>query len=165
VVSAIASPPGGVPARLRVLFDTSALIKRYAAEEGRERVLALFAVATELVVAAHCKTEMAAALLRKWQDKSLSRSEYERAWCRAEEDVADMEQVPVDAHVERFAVAAMEHSPLRTLDALHVGSALAARVDLFVTADRRQAHVAQQMGLKTECVAGTPIGSHTKESA
>jgi uncharacterized protein len=38
------------------------------------------------------------------------------------------------------------------MDALHVGSALAAGVELFVTADRRQAHVAQGLGLKTELV-------------
>jgi len=41
---------------------------------------------------------------------------------------------------------------LRGLDALHVGSALASRVDLFVTADRRQAQVARGMGLATELI-------------
>jgi predicted nucleic acid-binding protein len=54
--------------------------------------------------------------------------------------------VPLDEHVERFAIAAMEHGPLRGMDALHIGSALAARVDLFVTADRRQAQVARGQG-------------------
>lgn len=42
---------------LRMMFDASALTKRYATEPGRERILALFGAAGELVVAAHCQTE------------------------------------------------------------------------------------------------------------
>ena len=41
---------------------------------------------------------------------------------------------------------------VKEVDALHVGSALASRVDLFVTADRRQAQVARGMGLATELI-------------
>ena len=139
-------------AGLRVMFDASALTKRYASEPGRERVMGLFALAGELVVAAHCQTEVASALLRRRREGSLPVPEFDRAWAQARSDVADMTRVPIDAHVERFAFAAMEHGPLRAMDALHVGSALAAGVDLFVTADRRQAHAAQGMGLHTELV-------------
>jgi predicted nucleic acid-binding protein len=136
----------------RLMFDASALTKRYASETGRERVLALFAAAGELLVAAHCKTEIASALLRRKQEGSLPASEFERAWAAAQRDVADMTLVPLDAHVERFAFAAMERGLLRGVDALHVGSALATRVDLFVTADRRQAQVARDLGLPTELI-------------
>jgi predicted nucleic acid-binding protein len=38
------------------------------------------------------------------------------------------------------------------MDALHIGTAQAARVDLFVTADKRQAAAAQAVGLKTELI-------------
>ncbi len=150
---------GGVPTRmpareagLRLMFDASALTKRYASEPGRERVLGLFALAGELVVAAHCQTEVASALLRRRREGSLPPAEFDRAWAAARSDVADMTRVPLDAHVERFAFAAMDCGPLRAMDALHVGSALAACVDLFVTADRRQAYVAQRLGLQTELV-------------
>ena len=136
----------------RLMFDASALTKRYASEAGRDRVLMLFEVASELLVAAHCKTEVASALLRRRRDGSLPAPEFDRAWAAAQRDVADMTLVPLDAHVERFAFAAMEHGPLRGMDALHVGSALASRVDLFVTADRRQAQVARGMGLATELI-------------
>ena len=44
---------------------------------------------------------------------------------------------------------------MRVTDALHVGSALAANVDLFVTADRRLAQVAQLLGLPAECLEVT----------
>ena len=136
----------------RLMFDASALTKRYASEAGRDRVLMLFETASELLVAAHCKTEVASALLRRRRDGSLPAPEFDRAWAAAQRDVADMTLVPLDAHVERFAFAAMEQGPLRGMDALHVGSALASRVDLFVTADRRQAQVARGMGLATELI-------------
>ena len=134
------------------MFDASALTKRYASEAGRNRVLALFASASELLVAAHCKTEVASALLRRRREGSLPVSEFDRAWDAAQSDVADMTLVPLDARVERFAFAAMEQGPLRGMDALHVGSAMAARVDLFVTADKRQAQVARAMGVATELI-------------
>ena len=150
-----ASPMSAVIARdgeARLMFDASALTKRYASEAGRNRVLALFASASELLVAAHCKTELASALLRRRREGSLPVAEFDRAWNAAQSDVADMTLVAVDARVERFAFAAMEQGPLRGLDALHVGSAMAARVDLFVTADKRQAQVARAMGVPTELI-------------
>lgn len=136
----------------RLMFDASALTKRYASEAGRNRVLALFASASELLVAAHCKTEVASALLRRRREGSLATAEFDRAWDAAQSDVADMTLVPLDARVERFAFAAMEQGLLRSMDALHVGSAIAARVDLFVTADKRQAQVARAMGVPTELI-------------
>ena len=139
----------------RLMFDASALTKRYASETGRDRVLALFASASELLVAAHCKTEVASALLRRRREGSLPTAEFDRAWDAAQHDVADMTLVPLDVRVERFAFAAMEQGPLRGMDALHVGSAIAARVDLFVTADKRQAHVARAMGVPTELIDNT----------
>jgi hypothetical protein len=148
--TAVAAMPRDGEARL--MFDASALSKRYASEAGRNRVLALFASASELLVAAHCKTEVASALLRRRREGSLPAPEFDRAWNAAQSDVADMTLVPLDARVERFAFAAMEQGPLRGMDALHVGSAIAARVDLFVTADKRQAQVARAMGLPTELI-------------
>lgn len=136
----------------RLMFDASALTKRYASEAGRERVLVLFEAASELLIAAHCKTEIASALLRRRREGSLPATEFDRAWTAAQRDVADMTLVALDARVERFAYAAMEQGPLRGMDALHVGSAMATRVDLFVTADRRQAQVARGMGLPTELI-------------
>ena len=146
---------------LRMMFDASALTKRYAAEPGRERILALFDAAGELVVAAHCQTEVASALLRRRREGVLPQDEFDRVWGAAQRDVADMTRVPLDEHVERFAFAAMEHGPLRAMDALHIGSALVARVDLFVTADRRQALVARGLGLPTELVNGDPMPGAT----
>src|SRR6188474_2800550 len=78
----------------RLMFDASALTKRYASEAGRDRVLMLFEAASELLVAAHCKTEVASALLRRRRDGSLPVPEFDRAWAAAQRDVADMTLVP-----------------------------------------------------------------------
>ncbi|WP_146228664.1 type II toxin-antitoxin system VapC family toxin [Xylophilus ampelinus] len=139
---------------MRALLDTSALTKRYTDEAGRDQVLAIFQASRNLVIAAHCKAEMASALLQRRREGSLSASDFDRTWHQAQQDVADMESVPLDAHVERLAFAAMERHPLRASEALHIGSALVARVDLFVTADARQAQAAHTMGLPTEWVRG-----------
>lgn len=136
----------------RVMLDASALLKRYASETGHARLLDVFAQADGLLVAAHCQSEVAAALLRRRGEGCLSEPDFERVWAAARRDIADMVRIPLDDHVERFAFAAMEHASLRVTDALHVGSALAANVDLFVTANRRLAQLAQAMGLAAECL-------------
>jgi len=157
-------PAGAIVTGLRVMLDASALLKRYAVEAGHERVLDLFAQADGLLVAAHCQSEVAAALLRRRREGCLPEAEFERVWSAARRDIADMVRVPLDDHVERFAFAAMEHAPLRMTDALHVGSALAANVDVFVTADRRVAQVARVLGLPAECLDASAQASRSNRS-
>ena len=137
---------------MRMMFDASALVQRYAAEAGHARVLALMEQADQVLVAAHCLSEVGAGLLRLRRDGFLAPLEFERAWAAVQRDVADMVRIPVDNHVERFAFAAMEREPLRVTDALHLGSALVAHIDLFVTADRRVAQLARLLGLPSECL-------------
>jgi hypothetical protein len=135
------------------MFDASALVQRYAAESGHARVLALMEQADQVLVAAHCLSEVGAALLRSRREACLAQADFDRAWAAVQRDVADMVRIPMDDHVERFAFAAMEREPLRVTDALHLGSALVAHVDLFVTADRRVAQRARLLGLPSECLA------------
>ena len=137
---------------LRVMFDASALVQRYAAEVGHARVLALMEQAEQVLLAAHCLSEVGAGLLRLRRDACLAPAEFDRAWQAVQRDVADMVRIPVDHHVERFAFVAMEREPLRVTDALHLGSALVANVDLFVTADRHVARLAGLLGLPSECL-------------
>ena len=137
---------------MRILYDSSALYKRYNDEPGRAQVLALSAGANEVVVAAHCKSEIASAINRQRHDGLVSAPDYARIMALVHEDFAEFSRMDLDDRVEALAVAAMERTRLRAMDALHIGTALAARVDLFVTADRRQALAAQSAGLKTELI-------------
>jgi uncharacterized protein len=137
---------------MNILFDASALFKRYSGEAGVEQVLNLQMHAQQITAAAHCKTEVASALTRQWREGLFTDAEYERVLEEIGKDFAELDVLPLSSLVERHAISAMKLAPLRGTDALHVGSAQAARVDLFVTADRRQAMAAQAIGLKTELV-------------
>jgi predicted nucleic acid-binding protein len=137
---------------MRVLFDASALYKRYNAEAGRDQVLAASALASEVVVAAHCKAEIASALNRQRHEGLVTAADYARIMDIVQGDFADFTSVALDGRVEAHSIVAMEASRLPAMDALHIGTAQAARVDLFVTADRRQALAAQAAGLKTELI-------------
>ena len=137
---------------MRILFDTSALYKRYRAEPGRDQLMAASDRAREVVVAAHCKTEIASALNRQRHDGVLAAPDYARIMSVVHADFADFSCMALDRRVEALAIAAMEPNRLRAIDALHIGTAQAAEVDLFVTADRRQAAAAAAVGLKIELI-------------
>lgn len=137
---------------MNVLFDASALFKRYSGEPGVGHVLGLQGRASRITAAAHCKTEVASALTRQWREGLFSEDEYERILAEITRDFDELTVIPISSLVERHAIAAMRLATLRGMDALHVGTAQAAHVDLFVTADRRQAQAAQAVGLKTELI-------------
>ena len=137
---------------MRVLVDTSALYKRYNREAGRDQLMAVSERADELVIAGHCKAEIASALNRQRHDGLINAEDYARIMAVVKADFDDFTVFALDGRVEAYAVAAMEASRLRAMDALHIGTAKAAYVDLFVTADKRQALAAQAVGLTTELI-------------
>ena len=136
----------------RVVFDSSALFKRYAGETGVGRVTALHEGATSIVLAAHCLTELVSALTRQWREGAFDEGEYLRVRQAMREDFNAYRVEPLSRTVQDFAIAALMLAPLRALDALHIGTAQAAHANLFVTADRRQAQAAQAAGLQTELI-------------
>ena len=137
---------------MNILFDASAMFKRYSGEAGVDRVLQLQALASVVTAAVHCKTEVASALARQWREGAFSDKEYERVLADIHADFDELAVMPLSSQAERYAIAAMRFASLRGMDALHIGTAQAARVDLFVTADKRQAAAAKTVGLKTELI-------------
>lgn len=137
---------------MNVLFDASAMFKRYSGEAGNARVLQLQASASAVTAAVHCKTEVASALTRQWREGAFSDNEYERVLADIHADFDELAVMPLTSQAERYAIAAMRLASLRGTDALHIGTAQAAQVDLFVTADKRQAAAALAVGLKTELI-------------
>jgi hypothetical protein len=133
---------------MRVLFDSSALLKRYLPEAGREALLGWVAQASPAVAAAHCKIQLYAAIDRVRRDTGVGMEAYRITCDEIERNFSDFEVVPMSTLVERAAIRALEASPMPALDALHVGAAVAAAVDLFVTADPRQYQGARAVGLK-----------------
>ena len=139
---------------MNILFDASALFKRYSGEAGAQRVLALQMVASQITAAAHCKAEIASALTQQWREGLFATEEYDRVLAEINKDFEDLLVFPLSSKVERNAMAAMRLVNLRGMDALHIGTAQAAGVDLFVSADRQQTQAAQAVGLKAEWVGG-----------
>lgn len=137
---------------MRLLLDSSAIAKRYRLEPGHAALERLLAAADTVVLAAHCRLEVASGLLCELHEAALDAGQYARVMGAMAQDFADFEVLPVSPEIEALALAAMERSRLRPMDALHIATAQAARVDLFATADRRQAQAAQAAGLKTECI-------------
>lgn len=137
---------------MKLLLDSSAIAKRYRKEAGHDQVQDLLMEADAVILAAHCKVEIASSLSREMHDISITLAQYGQALSEMAQDFIDFDVRPVSAEIEAFAIAAMERNRLRALEALHIGTAQAARVDLFVTADRRQGLAAQAAGLKTRLV-------------
>lgn len=133
---------------MRILFDTSALLKRYLPEPGRVALLEWVAQSRPVVAAPHCKVELYSALARVRRDTSGDQDAYLATCEEVERNFVDFEVVPFGTVLERGAIRALEASPMRAMDALHVGAALVAGVDLFVTADLRQHQGARAVGLK-----------------
>ncbi len=133
---------------MRILFDTSALLKRYLPERGREAVLGLVAQASPIVAAPHCKLEIYSALNRVRRETGATDEAYRLTCAEVERNFSEFDVVAMTPMVERASIRALEASPMRAMDALHVGAAVAAGVDLFVTADFRQFQGAQAAGIK-----------------
>src|SRR4051812_18060395 len=118
---------------MRILFDTSALLKRYLPERGREALLEWVAKAAPVVAAPHCRVELYSALNRVRRDTGSTADAYRRTCEEVERNFADFDVVPMTGVLERAAVRALEAAPMRAMDALHVGAALVSGVALFVT--------------------------------
>ena len=137
---------------MKLLFDPSALVKRYLDERGRDAVQGLLAQATQVAVAGHCKAEIVSAFARYQHDGAMSAAELQRLIGLVHADFADFERIELDRRVETLTLALLLRHRLRALDALHVAAAQQAGADLFITADRRQADAALASGLKTQLI-------------
>ena len=140
---------------MRILFDTSALLKRYLPEPGRDAVLEWVGQARPAVAAPHCKVEIYSALSRVRRDTGAGEDAYRRTCAEVERNFSDFEVISLTPVLERAAIRSLESSPMRAMDALHVGAAIVAGVDLFVTADIRQYEGAQAAGLKAVLLRST----------
>lgn len=125
-----------------VYVDSSALVRLAAGEPGADAVSALTGDDAELVTSAVALVEVRRALARVAPGYD-------------PDDVLDQSIViALDSDVIARA-GVLEPASLRSLDAIHVASALsiAADLDAFVTCDRRQASAARAAGLRVEILA------------
>ena len=138
---------------MKLFLDSSAFAKRFIEEPGSRAVEELCRRADELGLSVICVPEIVSALNRRLREKSISRQDYLRARRRLALEVGDALVVQLTPEVVRFSLELLEGSPLRTMDALQVASALAWEADLFCSADSRQVSAARRAGLITRRIA------------
>jgi predicted nucleic acid-binding protein len=132
---------------VKVFFDTSALAKRYIAEQASEKVIALCQEADDLVVSVVCLPELISTFCRLVREKKLIKPQYRKLKADAMYDLGGAHICLITDEVLGSAIPLLEAHALRSSDALHVACALAVEPDLFVSADHRQLSAAKKSGL------------------
>lgn len=135
-----------------LFFDTSALVKRYAEEDGTDVVDELIEEADEsIVITSLTVIEMTSAFRRKYNRDEITARERDGLLAAFFEDATDRYTVvPVEAPTFEGAFDLVLENDLRTLDALQLGAALesAGEIDVtFICADRELVSVAENSGL------------------
>jgi len=133
---------------MRVFFDSSAFVKRYVREEGTDVVLSWCDQATELCLSGIALPEIVSAFCRLLREDLVSPVQYRHLKTMLMADISDAAICDLTPEVIRQSIIRLEKNALRGMDAIHLGSALALKVGLFVSADARQCDAATQAGLR-----------------
>ena len=135
---------------MRLFLDSSALVKRYLEEPGREAVLARCAQASEILISVLAVPEAASALNRYRHLVGLSDAEYADLKQELLDDAVRASVIGLSPPVVARTIACLERAPVRTSDAIHVASALECGADRFLSGDKRQCKAARALGLRVE---------------
>jgi hypothetical protein len=133
---------------MRVFFDSSAFVKRYVREEGSELVLSWCDQATELCLSGIALPEIISTFCRLQREKLITPLQYRHLKTMLMADITDAAICDLAPEVMRNTIAALENNILRGMDAIHIGSSLALKADIFISADARQCMAAEQSGLR-----------------
>ena len=144
---------GAAPAPILRYFDASALVKRYVAEPGSERLEALLgggvAAASRL-----SEVEVASALCRRCREGAFPPAERDRAIAALRRDVAGLYVVELTPEVVARSMTLLVRHALRAADGIQLASCMELRdrlqmACLFVCGDDRLLAAARQEGLAT----------------
>ena len=133
-------------------FDTSLLVKRYVMERGSSRARTLLR-RHRFLSSAIAPVEMLSALCRRRATGELDRRDFGAILSRIQKDRGYWELVEVSPLVLGRAEDLLREVALRTLDAIHVASALTFQTISgipipFITSDARQRDAAGQLGVE-----------------
>jgi uncharacterized protein len=133
-----------------VFFDSSAFVKRYIREPRTDEVLAWCDQATEIGLAGIVLPEIISAFCRLQRESLISGEQYGLLKSALLADIEDAALCDLAPTVMAQTVLALENNALRAMDAIHIGSAVILKADVFVSADKRQCEAAVQVGLRVE---------------
>lgn len=143
-------------------FDTSALVKRYVAEEGSQWIKTLCAPPNNLIVCTSQMTvvETACAFSRRMREGALSSKDYKKLLTAFDYDatyryiVVDVTRTTIETACDLAGI-----HPLRAYDAIHLATALLINRELiknsrhpltFIRADNRLVDIVKTENLHTE---------------
>lgn len=132
-----------------VYLDASALVKLLVPEEESDALNRALAGLTDVIVSDLALTEMASALGRRRREQRLTREQAQRLYREASKLHASSHRAELTPPIHRRAERLMLSLtiPLRTLDALHLATALDAEAATLVTFDPRLRDAAASQGL------------------
>jgi uncharacterized protein len=134
-------------------FDTSTWLKIYFLEKGSEQARVL-ATEYSLVSSVILLTECFSALSRKKNSGEIKAAPFKNTIGTLREDAGALEMVQVTPRVLTMSQHIVLASTVRTLDAIHIASALLfektmGKPIVFISSDLRQTESAEGQGLKT----------------
>ena len=153
---------------MTAFFDTSALVKRYATEQGTEQIAALWAETQYHAVSRLAYAETLAALHRKEREQPSELSKLSEARSRFFRDWGTLLIVEVSSDLDPWIRRLLEQYPLTGADAVQLASCLflGSHVDeapVFACWDRGLLRAAQTEALET--VRKEPAGVRHPELA
>lgn len=131
-------------------FDSSAFVKRYVREAGTEAVLAWCDRASEIGLSGIALPEIISAFCRLRREDKIDDAQYRQLKSMLLADIEDAAICDLTPEVLAQSIVSLETNVLRGMDAIHVGSAVALKADVFVSADQRQRDAANRAGLRVE---------------
>ena len=137
---------------MKVFFDSSAYAKRFYNEAGSDEVDNICANASELILSTLAIPEIISSLSRKKREGNIPEKDYINARSKLYNEAKDAVLIRIDSLILDNTINLLEKFPLRTLDAIHIASAIDSEVDLFVTSDKKQHEVALKSGLQVKYI-------------
>src|SRR6478735_2887385 len=132
---------------MNLFADSSALAKRYIADEHSDQLDDVLQRAANLAVSVLCIPEIVSALTRRRRERFISKGQYAAAKSALESDIADAVVIQIVDDVLLTSIQLLEAYPLHASDSLQIASALVWGADHFVSADARQCTAAKSSGL------------------
>ena len=139
---------------MKAYIDTSVLVKRYVSEPGSDALDGFLVTAQpELIASELIRLELVSTFGRKCREGRFPRTDLDKLQIQIDADLLSgrIELVVLHRDILMRALNLMRslNQPPATLDAIHLASALAQRVDVFMTNDHQLSQAATEAGLAT----------------
>jgi len=96
--------------------------------------------------------EIISAFCRLHREVRITDAQYQQLKSLLMADIEDAALCDLTPAVLAQAVSSLENNVLRGMDAIHIGSAVVLKADIFVSSDKRQCEAAARAGLSVDWV-------------